>query len=199
MAEDDKNVVQGVAPYNANSSQFNALSFIIQQAIREQVNTCIVGKVVAVTDGYVDFLPLVTNISGKGEAVEPTTLYKLPYMRYHAGIAAVILDPVPGDIGLAVFAGRDCSNVKAGTTEPQQPASFRGNSMANGFYIGGFLNQAPSVFIELTQGGAVNITAPGGVNINGSVTVSGAVVASGKSLVNHVHTGDSGGTTSPPL
>lgn len=198
MAEDDKNVVQGVASYNAGSSQFNALSFIIQQAIREQVNTCIVGKVVAVTDGYVDFLPLVTNISGKGEAVEPTTLYKLPYMRYHAGIAAVILDPVPGDIGLAVFAGRDCSNVKAGTTEPQQPASFRGNSMANGFYIGGFLNQAPSVFIELTQGGAVNITASGGVNINGSVTVSGDVVASGKSLVNHTHMGVHG-ETSPPL
>jgi hypothetical protein len=198
VAEEDKNVVQGVAPYNANSSDYNALSFIIRQAIREQVNTCIVGKVVAVTDGYVDFLPLVTNISGKGEAVEPTTLYKLPYMRYHAGIAAVILDPVPGDIGLAVFAGRDCSNVNAGTTEPQPPASFRGNSMANGFYIGGFLNQAPSVFIELTQGGAVNITAPGGVNINGSVTVSGDVVASGKSLVNHTHMGVHG-ETSPPL
>jgi hypothetical protein len=198
MAEDDKNVVQGVAPYNVNSSEYNAVSFIIKQAIREQVNTCIVGKVVAVTDGYVDFLPLVTNISGKGEAIAPTTLYKLPYMRYHAGIAAVILDPVPGDIGLAVFAGRDCSNVKAGTTEPQQPASFRGNSMANGFYIGGFLNQAPSVFIELTQGGAVNITAPGGVNINGSVTVSGDVVASGKSLVNHTHMGVHG-ETSPPL
>jgi hypothetical protein len=105
---------------------------------------------------------------------------------------------VPGDIGLAVFAGRDCSNVKAGTTEPQQPASFRGNSMANGFYIGGFLNQAPSVFIELTQGGTVNITAPGGVNINGSVTVSGDVVASGKSLVNHTHMGVHG-ETSPPL
>lgn len=198
MAEEDKNVVQGVAPYNANSSDYNALSFIIKQAIREQVNTCIVGKVVAVTDGYVDFLPLVTNISGKGEAVAPTTLYKLPYMRYHAGVAAVILDPVPGDIGLAVFAGRDCSNVKAGTTEPQQPASFRGNSMANGFYIGGFLNQAPLVFIELTQGGAVNIKAPGGVNINGSVTVSGDVVASGKSLVNHTHMGVHG-ETSPPL
>jgi hypothetical protein len=198
MAEDDKNIVQGVAPYNVNSSEYNAVSFIIKQAIREQVNTCIVGKVVAVTDGYVDFLPLVTNISGKGAAIAPTTLYKLPYMRYHAGIAAVILDPVPGDIGLAVFAGRDCSNVKAGTTEPQQPASFRGNSMANGFYIGGFLNQAPSVFIELTQGGAVNITAPGGVNINGSVTVSGDVVASGKSLVNHTHMGVHG-ETSPPL
>jgi hypothetical protein len=198
MAEENNNVVQGVANYNAGTSPFNSLSFIVQQAIRQQVNTCIICKVVACSDGYVDVLPMVTGISGKGEAVQPTTLYKLPYMRYHAGVAAVILDPVPGDIGLAVFASKDCSNVKAGTTEPQQPASFRGNSQANGFYIGGFLNQAPSVFVELTQGGAVNITAPGGVNINGSVTVSGDVVASGKSLVNHTHMGVHG-ETSPPL
>jgi hypothetical protein len=198
MAEENANVVQGVANYNAGTSPFNSLSFIVQQAIRQQVNTCIICKVVARDGAYVDVLPMVTGISGKGEAVQPTTLYKLPYMRYHAGIAAVILDPVPGDIGLAVFASKDCSNVKAGTTEPQQPASFRGNSQANGFYIGGFLNQAPSVFVELTQGGAVNITAPGGVNINGSVTVSGDVVASGKSLVNHTHMGVHG-ETSPPL
>ena len=197
MAEN--NEVRGVANYAAGNSQYNALSFMIQQAIREQVNTCIICKVVGVSSGYVDVLPMVTQVSGKGEAIPPTTLYKLPYMRYHAGVAAVILDPVPGDIGLAVFAGKDCSNVKVGTSEPVPPASFRDNSMANGFYIGGFLNQAPSVSIELTQGGAVNITAPGGVNINGSVTVSGDVVASGKSLVNHTHTGDSGGTTSPPL
>jgi hypothetical protein len=197
MAENEE--VKGVANYAAGNSQYNALSFMIQQAIREQVNTCIICKVVGVTDGYVDVLPLVTQVSGNDEAIAPTTLYKLPYMRYHAGVAAVILDPVVGDIGLAVFAGKDCSNVKVGTSEPVPPASFRDNSMANGFYIGGFLNQAPSVFVELTQGGAVNITAPGGVNINGNVTVSGDVVASGKSLVNHVHTGDSGGTTSPPL
>jgi hypothetical protein len=197
MAENEE--VKGVANYAASNSPYNSLSFMIQQAIREQVNTCIICKVVGVSDGYVDVLPLVTQVSGKDEAIAPTTLYHLPYMRYHAGIAAVILNPVVGDIGLAVFAGKDCSNVKVGTSEPVPPASFRDNSMANGFYIGGFLNQAPSVFVELTQGGAVNIIAPGGVNINGSVTVSGDVVASGKSLVNHVHTGDSGGTTSPPL
>ena len=197
MAEN--NEVRGVANYAAGNSQFNALSFMIQQAIREQVNTCIICKVVGVSDGYVDVLPLVTQVSGKDEAIAPTTLYHLPFMRYHAGIAAVILNPVVGDFGLAVFAGKDCSNVKVGTSEPVPPASFRDNSMANGFYIGGFLNQAPSVSIELTQGGAVNITAPGGVNISGSVTASGDMVASGKSLVNHVHTGDSGGTTSPPL
>lgn len=194
----ENNEVKGVANYAAGNSQYNALSFMIQQAIREQVNTCIICKVVGVSDGYVDVLPLVTQVSGKDEAIAPTTLYHLPFMRYHAGIAAVILNPVVGDIGLAVFAGKDCSNVKVGTSEPVPPASFRDNSMANGFYIGGFLNQAPSVFVELTQGGAVNITAPGGVNINGSVTVSGDVVASGKSLVNHTHMGVHG-ETSPPL
>ena len=196
MAENSE--VKGVANYAAGNSQYNALSFMIQQAIREQVNTCIICKVVGVSDGYVDVLPMVTQVSGKDEAIAPTTLYKLPYMRYHAGVAAVILNPVVGDIGLAVFAGKDCSNVKVGTSEPVPPASFRDNSMANGFFIGGFLNQAPSVFIELTQGGAVNITAPGGVNINGNVTVSGDVVASGKSLVNHTHMGVHG-ETSPPL
>ena len=203
--------VKGVAPYNANNSDFNAISFIIQQAIREQVNTCIVCKVVARSGAYVDVLPLVTQISGKGEAVQPTTLYKLPYMRYHAGIAAVILDPVPGDIGLACFASKDCSTVKTGTTEPQQPGSFRGNTQANGFYIGGFLNKAPSTFIELKQSGEIVVTAPGGltinanittngnISVNGSETLTGDCVASGISLVNHIHTGDSGGTTSPPI
>jgi hypothetical protein len=196
MAENEE--VKGVANYAASNSPYNSLSFMIQQAIREQVNTCIICKVVGVSDGYVDVLPLVTQVSGKDEAIAPTTLYHLPYMRYHAGIAAVILNPVVGDIGLAVFAGKDCSNVKVGTSEPVPPASFRDNSMANGFFIGGFLNKAPSVFVELTQGGAVNITAPGGVNINGNVTVSGDVVASGKSLVNHTHMGVHG-ETSPPL
>jgi hypothetical protein len=197
--------VKGVAPYNANNSDFNAISFIIQQAIREQVNTCIVCKVIARSGAYVDVLPLVTQISGKGEAIQPTTLYKLPYMRYHAGIAAVILDPVPGDIGLACFASKDCSTVKTGTSEPQQPGSFRGNSMANGFYIGGFLNQAPSTFVELKQSGEIVITAPGGLTVNGDITVNGSqtltgdCIAAGISLDNHIHTGDSGGTTSPPI
>jgi hypothetical protein len=77
--------------------------------------------------------------------------------------------------------------------------------MANGFYIGGFLNRIPSTFIELKQTGEIIITAPGGlkinadISVNGSQTLTGDCVASGISLVHHVHTGDSGGTTSPPI
>ena len=78
----DKNTVTSLMNINTQSSEYNGLSFIIQQAIRQQVNTCIVVKVTAVKDGYVDVLPLVTQIDGNGEAVQPTTLYHLPYMRY---------------------------------------------------------------------------------------------------------------------
>ena len=198
-------VVKGFQKPNTGGSPYNTLQFIIEQAIRRNVITCIVCKVVKTSGAYVDVLPLVTQIDGFGNAVEPTTLFHLPYMRYHAGVAAVILDPVPGDIGLAVFAQKDCSNVKTGTTAPQPPASFRENSMANGFYIGGFLNQSPSTFIELKQSGEIIITAPAGLTINGDVDIkgrqiiSGECIADGISVSGHIHNGDSGGQTSAPI
>jgi len=193
-------VVQGFETPNTHSSDYNSLSFIVQQAIRDQVNTAIVCKVVGVSDAHVDVLPLVSQVDGKGEMVSPTTLFHLPFMRYHGGICAVKLNPVVGDIGLAVFTQKDCSNVGVGQSEPQKPASNRAMSMANGFYIGGFLNSEPTTFIELKQNGSIDITAPSGVNINGNVTVSGDVVASGISLVSHVHGGvqSGGSTTSTP-
>jgi hypothetical protein len=200
MAE---NVVNSLMNINTNSSEYNSLQFIIQQAIRGQVNTAIVCKVVAVSGQYVDVLPLVSQIDGAGEAVAPTTLYHLPFMRYHGGVCAVKLDPVVGDIGLAVFAQKDCSNVTQGTTEPQQPASFRENSMANGFYVGGFLNQEPSCYIELKQDSTITINAPGGLIVNGDITVSGGVTSSGDvvgggiSLDTHTHTCPDGETSGP--
>lgn len=185
----DENIVRGLMKPNTNSSGYNSLSFIVQQAIRGQVNTAIICKVVAVSNGYVDVLPMVTQIDGFGNAVEPTTLFKLPYMRYHGGICAVKLEPVVGDIGLAVFAQKDCSNVKKGASEPVPPASFREMSMANGFYIGGFLNREPTCYIELKQDGSIVMTAPN------NVIVHGDVIADGISLKNHVHGGvESGGS-----
>ena len=77
--------------------------------------------------------------------------------------------------------------------------------MANGFYIGGFLNQAPSVSIELTQDGTININAStvnisGSVTVGGTITAGGDVVGGGISLDNHVHGGveTGGGNTSTP-
>lgn len=190
-------VAKGNKKNNTGGSEYNALEFVIQNAIRGQVHTAIPVKVQAVNGLFVDVLPLVSSVDGYGQAVEPTTLFHLPVFRYHAGVAAVIVDPVPGDIGLAVFAQADSSNVNTDTDTPQQPGSFRRYSMSDGFFFNGFHKADPSVYIEVTQEGVVNIQAAT-VNISGSVNIAGDANIGGISFLSHIHTGDSGGNTSQP-
>lgn len=225
MSNNDTQAVQSYrTPYSGNSAG-NAIGFIAKQILKD-VQTALPVTVQAVypgaTTGYVDVLPLVGTYSSKKEFVPPTTLFHLPYCRIQGGAAALIIDPKPGDKGLAVFCSQDVSNVNAETNTPQQPGSFREHSMSDGYYLGGFLNQKPSVFVECIDNGTINInanggtvniqtgscniTAPGGVNITGNVsvtgtmTVSGNVVGAGISLNSHVHGGveTGGGTTGGP-
>ena len=199
--------VKGQKKPNTAGSEYNALQFMVQQAIRGQVHTAIPVKVQAVDGLFVDVLPLVSQVDGFGEAVDPTTLFHLPVFRYYAGVAAVIVDPVVDDIGLAVFAQSDASNVGTGTDAPQQPGSFRRFSMSDGFYIGGFHASAPSVYIEVAQSGTVNIVAPAGLTVtspsasfSGNVSIAGDANISGISFTGHVHGGiePGGSDTSTP-
>ena len=119
-----ENTVKGNKKPNTGGSEYNALQFMIQNAM-QGISTAIPVQVQAVSGLFVDVLPLVSSVDGYGQAVEPTTLFHLPVFRYHAGVGAVILDPVVGDKGLAVFAQADSSNVQTGTDTPQQPGSFR--------------------------------------------------------------------------
>ena len=209
MAE---NVVKGQKKPNTAGSEYNALQFMIQQAM-SQVSTAIPVQVQAVNGLFVDVLPLVSSVDGYGQAIDPTTLFHLPVFRYHAGVGAVILDPVVGDKGLAVFAQADASNVTDGTSTPQQPASFRKHSMSDGFFLGGFHNAAPTVYVEIKQSGEVVIVAPskltvtsptatfsGNVTMAGNLSVTGDANIGGISFAGHVHGGvQSGGdTTSTP-
>lgn len=199
--------VKGNKRLTSGSSEFNAMEFLIRNTILGLVNTAIPVIVTAVdaggagaATGYVTVKPLVCQVDGFGETLDPAELFRVPYARVQGGIAALVIDPVVGDVGLAVFAKSDCSNVAQMQSKPVQPGSFRKFSMSDGFYFGGFLNSAPSVYIEVKQDQSIVITASGGVTVNApTVTVpSGDVIASGISLVHHTHTGDSGGTTSPP-
>ena len=199
-----ENVVKGQKKPNTAGSEYNALQFMIQQAMRGQIHTAIPVRVQAVSGLFVDVLPLVSSVDGYGESVEPTTLFHLPVFRYQAGVAAVIVNPVVGDIGLAVFAQADSSKVTTGTSTPQPPGSFRRFSQADGFYIGGFHNKVPTVYIEITQEGKVNIVAPTSVNItspkmtaSGNITIAGNATIGGISFLDHTHTGVHG-ETSPP-
>lgn len=226
------NARRGTQDIYSGANPYNALQFVIESAANK-IATAIPVKVMAVNAGghgaaagYVDVLPLVTFVGGDGESIQPVTLYHLPYSRIQGGIAAIVIDPVVGDIGLAVFAHSDSSTVTQGTAEPQQPGSKRHHSMSDGFYIGGFLNQAPSCFLELKQDNTAILTAPTTVTVNspditlngnttvngdfavvggnstmtGSLTTQGDITSGSISVQHHTHSGvqTGGGSTGQP-
>lgn len=208
MAE--SGIVKGVADEDVDSSDLNRLEFLIK-VLQRDMSTAIPVIITAVqagdtnAAGYVDARPLVAQLDAWGKALPMATLHHLPYFRLQAGRAGIVLDPVPGDIGLAVFAQSDCSTLKQGQTETAQPGSWRKFDQADGFYIGGFINTQIDTYVRLAQDGSVKITAPGNVTIDapsvsmtGDLYVTGDMTSGGKSYLNHTHMGVHGETT-PPL
>lgn len=204
---------------------YNNLAFIIQQAIAKvqtalpvQVNACTNDGGVSPV-GTVDVTILVNQINSQGLSTPHLQMYGLPYSRIQGGANAVIIDPQPGDIGLAVFASRDISNVIS-TRAQANPGSYRTHDFSDGLYIGGFLNAAPTQYVQFTSSG-ISLISPGTITleapnivINGAVqqtngdvtmsqklTVTQDVNGGGISLKNHVHGGvtTGGGDTGVPV
>ena len=164
--------VKGFRTSFTRNSLGNALDFMVRSMLDDCINTADVVQVKAVhaggptaSTGYVDVLPLVRYIDGWNNTIETVTIFRLPYSRIQGGIAAVVIDPVPGDIGLAVYTKTDSSLVEPGQKDTVQPGSFRSFSRADGFYIGGFLNQAPEIWLELNQDKEAVLHAPKKVTI----------------------------------
>lgn len=63
-----------------------------------------------------------------------------------------------------------------------------------------FRNFAGTAYLELAAGGVINIVAPGGLNINGSVVATGEGTFDGHTVGHHIHTqgNDSHGDTEVP-
>ena len=201
MAE--SGIVKGLADEYTDSSALNQLEFLVKTLMRD-VSTAIPVRVTAVqagdtsAAGYVDAVPLVAQIDAWGNALPMASIHHLPYFRLQSGRAAVVLDPVVNDIGLAVFAQSDCSAVKQGQRQTVQPGSWRKFDQADGFYVGGFLNTQVDTFVRLAQDGSVKITAPGNVTIDASkVTFTGDIICGGFSYLDHTHTGVHGETSTP--
>lgn len=201
MAE--SGIVKGVADEDVDSSDLNRLEFLIK-VLQRDMSTAIPVIITAVqagdtnAAGYVDARPLVAQVDAWGNALSMATLHHLPYFRLQAGRAGIVLDPVPGDIGLAVFAQSDCSTLKQGQKETAQPGSWRKFDQADGFYVGGFLNKSVDTFVRLAQDGSITIKAPGNVTIDAPlVTYTGDIICGGFSYLRHTHTGVHGETSTP--
>ena len=180
---------------NSSASEYNALSFMMEQMINNSINTAIPVRVDSCTKpgrngaaGYVSATPLVMQSGADGNALPMVSLPQLPFFRLQCGTAAIVMDPQPGDIGLAVFCQQDTSNVGEGTAEPVQAGSFRSCDMSDGFYLGGFYGKKPTTFIELDPDGKeitiktetkVTLEAET-VRVNGDLEVDGKITTSGK-------------------
>ena len=220
--------LKGTRRSSSANTPVNAIAFLVESMIKGLVNTAIPVVVTEIEAagpgepaGRLSARALVTQRDGDGNALQTAQMFDLPYFRYQGGSVAVVADPVKGDIGLAVFAQQDTSNIASGTSEPVQPGSFRFFDMADGFYIGGFLNQAPEVWIELQQEGTVIVHAPekirfetplveftgrfiqtgedsssGSTMKNGFTNEGGNITSNGVVLETHTHGGVQSGSSS---
>jgi hypothetical protein len=200
--------VKGARKLSSANSPVNAISFLVERMLAGSLNTCTLVRVDEVDPSpeapRVVVTPLVPQIDGDGNTLPPQPIYDVPYSRVQGGVAALIIDPVPGDIGIALFAQRDISTVKL-TKSAGQPGSLRTFDQGDALYVGWVLNETPTVFLEITQDGKIKLVAPAGVDIEGDLRVSGKVDAAGDvvgggiSLSTHTHLSAApGDPTSPP-
>lgn len=165
----------------AGTSEYNALLYTVTEILSGR-NYCIPVKVVnfagpggASLAGTVDVQPMVNMLDGEGNSVPHGIVNGLPYMRWQGGGNAVILDPQVGDIGLALFADRDISSVKA-TREIANPGSARQADYADGIYLGGIINNAPTQYVQFLASGIV-LHSPQAITLEApTITLSAAQV-----------------------
>lgn len=169
------------------NSDYNAVTFLIRQMMA-QLATMMPVKVVAVqagggalaAAGTVSAQPLVTMLDGNGNAMNHGVLASLAYFRLQGGANAVIIDPVVGDLGFAVFAMRDISSVVA-NKGMANPGSLRQHDMADGIYVGGILNGTPTQYVRFTATGITLADANGNMIVFGptGITVTGNLILNG--------------------
>jgi hypothetical protein len=176
------------------TSEQNEAQFIIR-ALLGDVRTSMPVKVVSVTNtgnvaaiGRVDIMPLVGQLDGDGQLIPHGTIYDVPYLRLQGGGNAVIIDPVAGDIGIALFCDRDISAVKA-SKDSAHPGSLRKHDMSDAVYLGAILSASPTQYIRFSASG-IEIVAP-------TVTIPNTLIVGGKNVNTHTHGGiqPGGGTT----
>lgn len=198
------------------ATEYGMLRFVIRSALL-QMQTAMPVRVVSVSNngevgaaGTVDVRPLVQTAQADGTSQSHEIIYGVPYVRTAGGTNAIIMDPQVGDVGIAVFASRDISGVKANPDSPHgEPApSARAYDWADAIYVGLILAGIPENYIRFPDDGSIVVVSPvkiklsaPDIELDGPVTANSTLVASGVSLTTHVHSGvtTGGGSSGPPV
>jgi len=178
----DQRPEQSIANTAAN------FQFVVQ-ALLGRLHTLQLAIVTAVDESkeICSIKPLVMKIDGNNDAYERGTITNVPYFISQGGGNAVIIPPKVGDIGLAAFCERDISMVKRNKAEAP-PDTRRMYDLNDALYFGGFLNGAPTQYIQFLDSG-INIKSTGDININGlKISPSGQLTfANGVVADTHIH------------
>jgi len=159
------------APFEAQFHAGRMQEWVIQRLIR-QIHTADLVKVLKVyptagSVGFVDVQRLVQQQTTNGVGVAQAPMYRFPYLRMQGGLSAIILDPVEGDLGLAVFAERDITRAVQ-TREAGMAPTNRAFDAGDGLYLGGFLNADPTQYVQFKPDGGIDVVATGAVNVTAS-------------------------------
>lgn len=167
LPQDDK-LFYGFTDPTTYQGEYNRLRYVIESRL-SKMETSLPVRVDAVKGGgvapvgLVDVTVLVSQVTGDGRTVPGVSIPNVPYVRYQGGANAVIIDPQPGDIGMAIFSSRDISAVKSARASAP-PGSARMYDFSDAVYLGGMLNGAPTHYIHFTGSGIV-IRSPGEVRV----------------------------------
>ncbi|XEH50516.1 phage baseplate protein [Edwardsiella tarda] len=166
-------------PSNAQSNNAESFSYMFEMLMSGKffINLVVVNAVNGVAPNLVvDVTPLVQRVDKYGKPIANSTIYNVPVFRLQRGNSAIIMNPVPGDIGMIAVCDRDNSVVRANRAQ-SVPGSRRTHSKSDALYLGGFLNEQPSQYIEFADN-QINIVSPGNVNVTcqkATVTAPGGV------------------------
>ena len=162
--------------YGSNSA-FNATQQQIDTSIQE-IETAFVAKITSCESSgvggskTVNAVPMVQMIDANGNTLQSPDYVKLPHYRVQQGIAALIIDPVPEDLGVFVSCKRDISNINSSSTNPMPPASMRSFNGADSVMVGTIHTKEPTVYIHITQDNKILIHAPSGCTVESDSEVT---------------------------
>ena len=198
------NAYAGFAGLAAGNNHFNQIDFIVRQILSKHATIALVqiksvqGADAVAPVGLCDVQPMVGQIGGDGKIVPHGVIHNVPFFRLQGGTNAIIIDPKPGDIGIAVFAAHDISTVK-NTRKTGGPGSRRRFDWADALYIGGVLNGTPEQYVRFVSDGievisptkvtvrapdvaidvSTRLTVTGPTTLDGNVTITGDIAATG--------------------
>lgn len=153
------------------TSGVNQLQFLVNQEL-QKLQTSFIARVDLCESQeeksgatYVSITPMVSQSDTEGSALPMVSIPKIPHTRYQHGIAAIVIDPVPGDLVAIGVSKNDITNIKAGVTEPVTAGSFRHFSQSDSIALHAVHTKTPEVYIVLRQDKTILIHAPQGIKV----------------------------------